>query len=194
MADLPLFQSHLLRLSPASRRDRFNGFTDDVFVSAYAARCFSSDATVLAFVVDGTIRGAAELHVCRPGNRDAAEIAFSVEDALQHRGVGAALFASLVARARAMGCTTLHVTTHAQNGAMKALARKFGASLCFQSVEAVGVIDLCKALPPVATVLVDDPARAAAFPENPGSLCFSDGEATRQEGCEGRCGASAKSG
>ncbi len=159
-ADLPLFRSHLLRLSPASRRDRFNGFTDDAFVSSYAARCFSSGATVLAFVIDGTIRGAAELHDCRPGSHDAAEIAFSVEDMLQHQGVGAALFARLIARARALGCATLHVTTHSQNGAMKALARKFGASLCFQSVEAVGVIDMGKTLPPAATILVDGLAPA----------------------------------
>lgn len=154
-ADLPLFRDHLLRLSSASRHDRFNGFTDDAFLVSYATRCFSGGATVLAFVVDGVIRGAAELHDCRPGSHAAAEIAFSVEDTLQHRGVGAALFASLVARARALGCEVLHVTTHAQNSAMKALARKFGASLCFESVDAVGVIDLRRTLPPAATLMVE---------------------------------------
>lgn len=159
--DLPLFRDHLLRLSPASRHDRFNGFTDDAFLASYAARCFSSGATVLAFVVDGVIRGAAELHDCRPGSHAAAEIAFSVEDTLQQRGVGAALFACLIARARALGCEVLHVTTHSQNVAMKTLARKFGASLCFQSVEAVGVIDLRGTLPPAARLLVEGFARSA---------------------------------
>lgn len=154
-ADLPLFRDHLLRLSAASRHDRFNGFTDDAFLASYAARCFSGGATVLAYVVDGAIRGAAELHDCRPGCHAAAEIAFSVEDALQHRGVGAALFASLIARARALGCEVLHVTTHAQNVAMKTLARKFGASLCFHSVDAVGVIDLKRGLPPAARLPVE---------------------------------------
>ena len=158
-ADLPLFQDHLLRLSSASRHDRFNGFTDDAFLDSYAARCFASGTTVLAFVVDGVIRGAAELHDCRPGSHAAAEIAFSVEDTLQQRGVGAALFACLIARARALGCEVLHVTTHSQNVAMKTLARKFGASLCFQSVEAVGVIDLGGRLPPAANLLVEALAR-----------------------------------
>ncbi len=161
-ADLPLFRDHLLRLSSASRHDRFNGFTDDAFLASYAARCFSGGATVLAYMVDGAIRGAAELHDCRPGSHAAAEIAFSVEDILQHRGVGAALFASLIARARALGCEVLHVTTHAQNVAMKTLARKFGAALCFESVEAVGVIDLGRTLPPAATLLVERLARAGA--------------------------------
>ena len=147
-ADLPLFRDHLLRLGSTSRHDRFNGFTDDTFLTSYAARCFATNATVLAYLVDGVIRGAAELHDFRPGSHEAAEIAFSVEDALQQRGVGAALFASLIERARALGCHTLHVTTHSQNGAMKALARRFGAQLCFQSVEAVGVIDL-RGTPPI---------------------------------------------
>jgi hypothetical protein len=47
------------------------------------------------------------------------------------------------------------VTTHAQNVAMKTLARKFGASLCFHSVDAVGVIDLKRGLPPAALLPVD---------------------------------------
>lgn len=158
-ADLPLFRDHLLRLSAASRHDRFNGFTDDAFLSSYAARCFSGGAVVLAYVVDGVVRGAAELHDCRPGSHSAGEIAFSVEDGLQQRGVGAALFASLIFRARRMGCQVLHVTTHAQNVAMKALARKFGARLCFASVDAVGVIDLSGALPPAAQHMVEALAR-----------------------------------
>ncbi|WP_210321168.1 GNAT family N-acetyltransferase [Aquibium microcysteis] len=157
--DLALFRDHLLRLSPASRHDRFNGFTDDAFLASYAARCFSGGAVVLAYVVDGVVRGAAELHDCRPGSHAAAEIAFSVEDGLQQRGVGATLFASLIARARAAGCRVLHVTTHAQNVAMKALARKFGATLCFASIDAAGVIDLSGALPPAAQIMVEALAR-----------------------------------
>lgn len=158
-ADLPLFRDHLLRLSPASRHDRFNGFTDDAFLASYAARCFSSGAVMLAYMLDGVVRGAAELHDCRRSGHAAAEIAFSVEDGLQQRGVGAALFASLIFRARATGCQVLHVTTHAQNVAMKALARKFGAKLCFASVDAVGVIDLTGALPPAAQTIVEALAR-----------------------------------
>lgn len=138
-----------------SRHDRFNGFTDDSFVTAYAARCFAGGATVLAFLDGGEIRGAAELHDCRTGSHEAAEIAFSVDDAFQGRGIGTMLFGRLIECARLLGCRTLHVTTHADNGAMKTLARRFGARLCFQSVDAVGVIDLGGGLPAEAAALVE---------------------------------------
>ena len=41
-----------------------------------------------------------------------------------------------------LGYTRLLVTTHPQNQAMKALARKFGAELVFEAGETMGVIDL----------------------------------------------------
>jgi RimJ/RimL family protein N-acetyltransferase len=166
--DLGLFRAHLHRLGQASRRDRFNGHTDDGFLDSYAARCFAGGATVLAFVCDGVIRGAAEMHDCRPGRHEAAEIAFSVEDAFQNRGIGGALFGRLVARARALGCRTLHVTTHSGNAAMKALARKFGARLSFHSIDAAGVIDLGAGLPPAGLALVEGAAvKGAARPVRP---------------------------
>lgn len=140
--DMPLFRDHMLRLDPASRRDRFNGVTDDEFVRAYAARCFEDGTSVVAYVEDGRVVGAAELHERIPGRRDSAEIAFSVETAFQNRGLGSVLFERLIQRAKALGYADMHVTTHPQNEAMKALARKFGAKLCFERYETVGVIDL----------------------------------------------------
>lgn len=154
--DLPLFRDHLLRLDPVSRRDRFNGVTDDEFVAAYAERCFHDGPTVVAYVEQDAVRGAAELHECLPGHRESAEIAFSVEAHLQHRGIGSRLFERLIARAVALGYHDLRVTTHPQNEAMKALARKFGARLCFERYETVGVIDL-------AGMAAADEARRAAI-------------------------------
>ena len=140
--ELPEFRDHLLRLAPGSRRDRFNGYTDDAFIEAYATRCFESGARVVGYFLDGRVGGAAELHCLGSGEPKAAEIAFSVDDDLQHRGIGARLFDRLIMEARELGYRDLHVTTHPQNRAMKALARKFGANLCFRTHEAVGVIDL----------------------------------------------------
>ena len=40
-SDLAAFREHLLRLDADSRRDRFNGVTDEVFLASYAARRFS---------------------------------------------------------------------------------------------------------------------------------------------------------
>lgn len=140
--DLPLFLDHLLRLDPASRRDRFNGVTDENFLEAYATRCFGDGTTVIAHIADGAVRGAAELHERKDGEPHSAEIAFSVEKEWQNRGIGSRLFERLIGQALMLGYKILHVTTHPHNEAMKGLARKFGARLTFANLETVGAIDL----------------------------------------------------
>jgi len=141
-SDLAAFREHLLRLDADSRRDRFNGVTDDVFVASYAARCFSDGATVIGYVENGEVHGAAELHERADLDPPTGEIAFSVEHAFQHRGIGSALFQRLVGHALALGYQNLRVTTHPHNEAMKTLAKKFDAKLTFEDGETVGLIDL----------------------------------------------------
>ncbi|WP_051469719.1 GNAT family N-acetyltransferase [Chelativorans sp. J32] len=141
-SELGLFRDHLLRLDRESRRDRFNGSIGDAFLKEYARRSFEQGATVLGYVQNGRVLGAAELHERPELDPPTGEIAFSVEKELQHRGLGSRLFELLIAHARALGYTRLHVTTHPNNGAMRALARKFAASLSFEEGETVGVIEL----------------------------------------------------
>jgi GNAT superfamily N-acetyltransferase len=144
-ADRQVFTDHLLRLDAASRRDRFNGVTDDGFVKTYAARCFTGKTVVFAYLEEGTVHAAAELHHLEGEARGEGEIAFSVEKDYQHKGIGSLLFGHLVSLARHLGYTRLSVTTHSGNEAMKALARKFNAKLSFQHFETVGVIDISAA-------------------------------------------------
>lgn len=141
-SDLPKFQDHLLRLDAASRRDRFNGLIDDSFLGTYAERCFHDGTTVIGYVEGGCVLGAAELHERPELVEPTGEIAFSVERALQHRGIGGRLFERLIAHAYALGYTKLLVTTHPHNEAMKALARRFKAKLSFEAGETVGFIEL----------------------------------------------------
>lgn len=141
-SDLPRFREHLLRLDAASRRDRFNGAINDNFLVAYAKRSFSEGATVIGYVEDDKVLGAAELHERTEFAEPTGEIAFSVESHLQHRGIGGRLFERLISNARGQGYAKLLVTTHPQNEAMKALARKFDAALSFDAGETVGVITL----------------------------------------------------
>jgi GNAT superfamily N-acetyltransferase len=144
--ELPLLRDHLLRLDPESRHDRFHGFMDDSFIEGYAAKCASDGTVVIAYLESGLVRGAAELHP--PDQSDAQpEIAFSVETGLRRRGVGTILFRELIAEARAKGYPSLRITTGAQNEAMRALAKKFGAHLTFQHGESTGSVDLT-GLPP----------------------------------------------
>ena len=60
--ELPLLRDHLLRLDRDSRHDRFHGFMDDGFIERYAAKCADDGTVIIAYIEDGVVRGAAELH------------------------------------------------------------------------------------------------------------------------------------
>jgi GNAT superfamily N-acetyltransferase len=140
--ELPLLRDHLLRLDPDSRYDRFNGFLDDGFIERYAARCAADGTVIVAYMENGIVRGAAELHPPEQSEDGLPEIAFSVEGCVRRRGVGSLLFERVISEARWKGYRRLRVTTGAQNHAMRALAAKFGASLMFRHGESTGTIDL----------------------------------------------------
>jgi GNAT superfamily N-acetyltransferase len=139
--EMPLLRDHLERLDATSRHDRFNGFIDEGFIGRYAAKCALDGTIVVAYVEDGVVRAAAELH--RPDQADPLpEIAFSVESPLRRQGLGSQLFTRLIGKARSLGYDSLRITTGSENQPMRALARKFGAHLTFGRGESSGTIDL----------------------------------------------------
>jgi GNAT superfamily N-acetyltransferase len=140
--ELPLLRDHLLRLDPGSRHDRFNGFMDDSFIERYAAKCADDGTVIIAYIEDGVVRGAAELHPPDQSADALPEIAFSVEASVRRQGVGSILFRRLISEARWKGYRSLRITTGAQNQPMRALATKFGARLTFRQGESTGTIDL----------------------------------------------------
>ncbi len=140
--ELPLLRDHLLRLDHESRHDRFHGFMDDGFVERYAEKCADDGTLIIAYLEDGMVRGAAELHPPGGSPDSLPEIAFSVEAGLRRHGVGSLLFRKLIEEARAKGYRFLRITTGAQNDAMRALANKFGAHLTFRYGESTGTIDV----------------------------------------------------
>jgi GNAT superfamily N-acetyltransferase len=162
--ELPLLCDHLLRLDRESRHDRFQGFMDDGFIERYAAKCASDGTIIIAYLEDGVVRGAAELHPPDQSPDSQPEIAFSVEAGLRRQGVGSILFRKLIAEARAKGYRSLRITTGAQNEAMRTLAQKFGAHLTFRHGESTGSIDLGQQAQPeparLATATPFDAARA----------------------------------
>lgn len=161
-SDLPKFREHLLRLDSESRRDRFNGPSNDNFVAAYAERAFRDGTTVIGYVESVEVLGAAELHEIEGEGEPTGEIAFSVEHVLQHRGIGSRLFERLIWHAHALGYTQLRVTTHPQNQAMKRLASKFNARLRFEGGETVGLIELSPARDGFAPQVTPQPRPMAA--------------------------------
>jgi GNAT superfamily N-acetyltransferase len=159
---LPQLRDHLLRLDPQSRHDRFHGFMDDDFIERYAAKCADDGTVIIAYIEDGVIRGAAELHPPDQSPDSQAEIAFSVETCVRRQGVGSILFRTLIAEARSKGYQSLRITTGAQNQAMRALANKFGAHLTFRHGESTGSIDLKQQpQPELAKHAIAAPAEAA---------------------------------
>jgi GNAT superfamily N-acetyltransferase len=142
--ELPLLRDHLLRLDRSSRHDRFHGFMDDSFVVRYAEKCANDGTVIIAYLEDGMVRGAAELHPPAQSDDGIPEIAFSVESSVRRQGVGTVLFRKLISVARAKGYKNLRITTGAGNEAMRALANKFGAHLTFSHGESSGIIDLAR--------------------------------------------------
>jgi len=160
--ELPLLRDHLLRLDPQSRHDRFNGYLEDEFVERYAARCAEDGTVIIAYMENGIVRGAAELHP--PGQSDdgVPEIAFSVEACVRRQGVGSILFKRLLSEARWKGYRRLRVTTGASNKPMRALAAKFGARLVFSHGESTGTIEVSQApQAELAKLAIDAPLDAA---------------------------------
>jgi GNAT superfamily N-acetyltransferase len=164
--ELPLLRDHLLRLDRTSRHDRFHGFMDDSFIERYAEKCANDGTLIIAYIEDGVVRGAAELHPPEQSPDSLPEIAFSVEASVRRKGVGSILFRKLIAEARTKGYRSLRITTGAQNEAMRALANKFGAHLTFRYGESTGNIDLAQQnqpeLAPSAMTTTIDAARAMA--------------------------------
>jgi RimJ/RimL family protein N-acetyltransferase len=173
LEELPLLRDHLLRLDPESRHDRFNGFLDDSFIERYAEKCASDGTIVVAYMENGIVRGAAELHPPDAWEDSLPEIAFSVESCVRRQGVGSILFRRLTAEARWKGYRTLRVTTGAQNQAMRALASKFGAHLVFRHRESTGTIEV-QPLPQaeLAKLAIDTPLAAARAVINFNRACW----------------------
>ena len=160
--ELPLLRDHLLRLDRESRHDRFHGFMDDDFIERYAAKCADDGTVIIAYIENGVVRGAAELHPPDQSPDSLPEIAFSVEACVRRQGVGSVLFRKLIAEARSKGYHSLRITTGAPNQAMRALANKFGAHLTFRHGESTGSIDLRQhPQPGLARYAIATPAEAA---------------------------------
>jgi hypothetical protein len=171
--ELPLLRDHLLRLDPESRHDRFNGFMDDEFIERYAARCADDGTIIVAYMENGIVRGAAELHPPEQSDDGLPEIAFSVEACVRRQGVGSILFRRLLSEARWKGYRRLRVTTGAGNEAMRALASKFGARLVFRRGESTGTIEVNQAPQgELAKLAIDGPVDAARAVMNFNRACW----------------------
>lgn len=134
------FRDHLLRLDKDSRRLRFAHSVSDAFVEDYASRMSEYGSLVYGHVVDGKVRGAAELRRLGDGWGEEAEAAFSVEKAYQDNGIGSDLMGRVVRAARNRRVRRLYMSCLAENAKMQVIAKKHEAVLRFEYGEVIGEI------------------------------------------------------
>jgi len=134
------FRDHLLRLDKMSRRLRFAHGVSDAFIEDYAARSAEMGTLIYAYFDGGEVRAAAELKKLGDIWGREAEAAFSVEQTLQDQGLGSELMGRVIRAARNRGVQHLCVSCLAENGKMRAIARKYEADLRFEYGEVVGEI------------------------------------------------------
>jgi GNAT superfamily N-acetyltransferase len=134
------FRDHLLRLDKASRRMRFAHGVSDAFIEDYAARMAEVGGIVYGYVDGEEVRAAAELKKLGDLWGREAEAAFSVEEPLQEQGIGTELMGRVIRAARNRGVQHLCVSCLAENGKMRAIARKYEAELRFEYGEVIGEI------------------------------------------------------
>src|SRR5262249_10151700 len=131
--DAGLLQAYLGQLTPATRRNRFLGALNELSPRELM-RLVHMDCTgacaLLAFAgtgQDAAMIGEAIAVIAPASGR--GEIALSVMDAWQGRGVGALLMQAIECRARRSGARYLFGDVLRTNTAMKGLARRAGFSI-----------------------------------------------------------------
>ena len=139
---------HFGRLSASTRFKRFLGSVERL--SARQLQRFTDvdhhgHEALVAVSEGGEIEGVAR-YIAVPGQASAAEVAVTIADEWQGRGVGSALLGRLMERARAEGISTFTASCFATNREMLSLFRELG-----QDVEVLdrsqGVVELEIELP-----------------------------------------------
>ena len=153
--DAPLLADGFARLSARSRRMRFLG--TKTTLSAAELRYFTDvdhyDHEALGALSPAGGRGAGIARYIRDSDDPrAAEIAVTIADDWQGRGLGAELLARLSDRARQAGIDRFTATVSADNVAMTRLLWKMGAELTGRSR---GTVDYEVALEPVDEYSLD---------------------------------------
>ncbi|HEU5274988.1 MAG TPA: GNAT family N-acetyltransferase [Xanthobacteraceae bacterium] len=141
------YLAHLLRLDGESRRSRFGGAIADEVVRRYIAGGMGPGTITHGFLVDGLVRGVAELKPLGSAFATEAEVAFSIERPWQGHGVGSALLGRTLLAARNRGIERIQMICLADNSRMQQLARKYAAELSFELGSVVGKVAAPHATP-----------------------------------------------
>ena len=142
-----LLTDHFTRLDPEDLHLRFGGFLSPQCVERYVEDLSWVTGVVIAWEVDGQLRGCGELVQDRAVFPRSAEFALTVERAWQGQGAGLALMNAALLIARNRGLRRIDLVCLAENPRMMRIARAVGARLSWSHGEVVGEIDLPPANP-----------------------------------------------
>jgi len=127
--DRELERQFIEGLSPTSRRFRFLGTLkspSEALLTRLTDIDSSVDTALIALTCDGVVqREVGVARFCRQPD-GAAELAVTVADDWQGKGLGTLLMQRLIEIARARGITSLYSVDSAENGAMQELADYLG--------------------------------------------------------------------
>lgn len=165
---------HLLRLSACQRRMRFNGGVSDEFIAAYCRGVPGARSMVVGHYADDTLRGAAELFMLTDNApRRSCEIALSVEESHQGRGVGTELVNRMLVLASNRRVRTIRVLYGHGNKRMANIARRFGAAVNTDGSQSEAVIRV----PPPDDLSIFEEAMTGGARRGRGRASFPDSAA-----------------
>jgi len=128
--DADRLQAYIRDLSASARRNRFLGGLSELSPTELVRLTRMDRPDELALIAFARVGGealmVAEAVQAIAPERQRCEIALSVTDAWQRRGLGTLLLWNMECRARALGARYLIGEVLRTNGAMKSLARKMG--------------------------------------------------------------------
>ena len=140
--DLPAVEGHLLRISPEERQQRFSASLSDAAISAYCRRLNLFDNLLLGAFEDGELRGLAQLGFGSLPWAGEAELAISVEQDWQHRGIGSELARRSVILASNRGLRAIEMICLIENGPMRRIALRLDGKLIHLGSQAESRVEL----------------------------------------------------
>ncbi|MBH1392576.1 GNAT family N-acetyltransferase [Stenotrophomonas maltophilia] len=133
---------HYLRLSDKDVRMRFLRRMTEAELERHATHALSRAECVAVMHAQGCIRGVAELYRGRCPQNCSAEIAISVEAAFQGRGIGVALAASAINRARRSSIRRIEATFQRGNQAARCTLERLRFRVRCEGEECHASLDL----------------------------------------------------
>ncbi len=124
-----MVRDHLLSLDRNDRYLRFLGYVDDDLVIAHSETMFGQGAIVLGAFTDGGLCAVGELRRRGAPWSPVGEIAITVEQPFQSRGIGTEMLRRLVEIARNRWIIKLHCYCLLDNTRVQKMTRKLGGSL-----------------------------------------------------------------